>query len=123
MAIVFIDIRVASIKHKEPVEQDHIWYDVDSQKMIQLRGGSLAFKYQDGKINVSTEPLFKTTYKLSNTKSVIMKWVEDNKAEYKFEILDGGYGCVALKFDDLKQESLEDDLYAQRFEYQIIKNA
>ncbi len=120
MAILLIDIMVTNERVKYEVISDHYWYDHSEKRLIKLSGGSLAFRYTGNEMVVTTEPLFAMKNKSSTNKSCIMDWINENTHTFSLSIQDGGTSHVALTFDESKLSEMEDSLYKNRFEYEIM---
>ncbi len=118
--VIIVDIATTRERVTEAVTTNLLWYDQETKQMVSLKGGQLAFRYADGKMVVSSQPLFSSKYTVGSNRSAIMKWFTDHEEEYGLQIINGGTHHIAMSYNGHDREIIEESLYEHRFEYEIL---
>ena len=122
MAIAIINASYVQQREEQKVSAQHLWYDTEAEWLITVTGGRLGFDYdqETGKTKMSVFDTRKVTYKTANNYENIMNWYRSNKDDFALEIVDGGSGMVAFSFPDEMKAEIDEALYFNRFDYEIM---
>lgn len=122
MGVVLINACYKQQRVVQKVEAQHLWYDGEAGWLISVTGGKLDFMYdtQTGKTRMAVVDSTKTSYKAANNYADIMNWYKVNKDEFNLEVLEAGAGTVSFSFPDAMKPEIEDALYFNRFDFEIM---
>lgn len=120
-------IKVSSnLKHfiqKKEEDKDFVKIFIDEHdkdKIINyLISNNINYKY-NGKLKVSAIDIAGVSYQSSSNHDEIIKWIEENKEEYGLSIINIENKTIAINFDDNFKEEIEDGLYQERFNFEVL---
>lgn len=94
--------------------------EIDKDKIINyLISSNVHYEYK-GKLKVSAIDISGVSYQSSSNHDEIIKWIEAHKEEYGLSILNIDNKTVAVNFEDTSKEEIEDSLYQERFNFEVL---
>jgi hypothetical protein len=116
-------LKSGTVGRKE-IKTTHLWYDTKTKKMHKFYGGQLKFDYdtETKETKVSVAPLYAFKRGMSANIWQIRQWFSENFDDKVMELVEDATTHLTFAFRYKKDEELEnikDELYAQRFDYDI----
>jgi len=103
-----------SKRSKVKVERDHSWYDTESKKMLNFRGGRLEFDYDPKTKKAIPKVVDHEEYINGTDYPEIKKWLKTNAAKHGITILEDNGRNVTISIDNSDFDDVREDLYRHR---------